>query len=84
MKSVFLLLTVTDVDGWVIWIRQDDHKLYTRVPVLGGFVFPGVVQVQRGVLDMVSKREEENSPMVISEPYFSPSRFQKCLYYSPR
>lgn len=55
--------TVRDVDGWVVYVGQNQSELNASVPVCWRFVFPGMLQVKGCVFDMITVRKEEDSPM---------------------
>lgn len=57
------LPTMRDMDGRVIHIPQDQSELHTSVPILGRLIFPRMFQVERGVFNVVTIREEENAPV---------------------
>lgn len=61
---------MSDIGGRVIHIPQDDRKLHARIPILWDFLFPGVIQVQRGIFDVVAVREEKNPPMARLGDFF--------------
>lgn len=48
--------------GRVIHIPQDQRELYTCIPVLGRVLFPSLLEVERGMIDLVAVGKEEDSP----------------------
>lgn len=51
-----------NLDGRIVHVPQDQGKLDAGIPVLGGILFPGVLQVEGRMLDVVSVRKEQNAP----------------------
>lgn len=58
-----------NVDRGIIHVPQYQRELNTRVPVFRGLILPSMVQVERSIIDVVSIREEENPPIMLSENY---------------
>lgn len=56
-----------DVDGRIIHVPQDQRELNARVPVFRRLILPSMVQVKRGIIDVVSIREEEDPPIILSK-----------------
>lgn len=56
-----------DVDRGILHVGQDQCELYTGIPVLWWFALPCMLEVERGMLRMVSVGEEENAPILASE-----------------
>jgi hypothetical protein len=53
-------------DARILGIPEDEHKLGASIPVLARLVFKAMLQVERGMVDVVSKGKEENSPRKIT------------------
>jgi hypothetical protein len=63
--------TMMSVYGGIRFIPQHQCELYASIPVLRRFIFKSLLQVERGVIDIVAIRKEKNSP-ALSQPLFVP------------
>lgn len=55
--------TMRDLNGGIVYVPQDQSKLYARIPVFRRLVLPGMFQIEGCVFDVVAIGEKENAPV---------------------